>query len=186
MILALFALVASGPAAASDTPLSGLEGHPRDRFPLGLWTQATGDAELDAAMRRAVDDWNALFRETLGVTAFTAVPREAARVRVNVEPATSAGLMGVTYLHTDDTGAIQVPVSIAGKIRTVFLFVGFFTLLTGLALGGGDAASVLLHVFGGIGFVAILLGLLGHFVAATQYARRMVVTWQRQGVRAAR
>ena len=74
--------------------------------------EATGDAELDAAMRRAVDDWNALFRETLGVTAFTAVPREAARVRVNVEPATSAGLMGVTYLHTDDTGAIQVPVSI--------------------------------------------------------------------------
>jgi hypothetical protein len=112
MILALFALVASGPAAASDTPLSGLEGHPRDRFPLGLWTQATGDAELDAAMRRAVDDWNALFRETLGVTAFAAVPREAARVRVNVEPATSAGLMGITYLHTDDTGVIQVPVSI--------------------------------------------------------------------------
>lgn len=83
-------------------------------------------------------------------------------------------------------GTPEVPVSIAGKIRTVFLFVGFFTLLTGLALGGGDAASVLLHVFGGIGFVAILLGLLGHFVAATQYARRMVVTWQRQGVRASR
>ncbi|OII43315.1 CDP-alcohol phosphatidyltransferase family protein [Plantibacter sp. MMLR14_011] len=83
-------------------------------------------------------------------------------------------------------GTPEVPVSIAGKIRTVFLFVGFFALLTGLALGGGDPASALHRVFGGVGFVAILLGLLGHFVAATQYARRMVVTWQRQGVRAAR
>ncbi|MBF4566243.1 CDP-alcohol phosphatidyltransferase family protein [Plantibacter sp. VKM Ac-2876] len=83
-------------------------------------------------------------------------------------------------------GTPEVPVSIAGKIRTVFLFVGFFALLTGLALGGGDQASALYRVFGGVGFVAILLGLLGHFVAATQYARRMVVTWQRQGVRAAR
>ncbi|MGG7452250.1 CDP-alcohol phosphatidyltransferase family protein [Plantibacter auratus] len=83
-------------------------------------------------------------------------------------------------------GTPEVPVSIAGKIRTVFLFVGFFALLTGLALGGGDPASAPYRVFGGVGFVAILLGLLGHFVAATQYARRMVVTWQRQGVRAAR
>nr|WP_274598658.1 CDP-alcohol phosphatidyltransferase family protein [Plantibacter sp. CFBP 8775] len=83
-------------------------------------------------------------------------------------------------------GTPEVPVSIAGKIRTVFLFVGFFALLIGLALGGGDPASALYRVFGGVGFVAILLGLLGHFVAATQYARRMVVTWQRQGVRAAR
>lgn len=83
-------------------------------------------------------------------------------------------------------GTPEVPVSIAGKIRTVFLFVGFFALLTGLALGGGDPASALYRVFGGVGFVAILLGLLGHFVAATQYARRMVVTWQRQGVRASR
>ncbi len=83
-------------------------------------------------------------------------------------------------------GTPEVPVSIAGKIRTVFLFVGFFALLIGLALGGGDPASALYRVFSGVGFVAILLGLLGHFVAATQYARRMVVTWQRQGVRAAR
>ncbi|AZH81608.1 hypothetical protein EAO79_00880 [Plantibacter sp. PA-3-X8] len=83
-------------------------------------------------------------------------------------------------------GTPEVPVSIAGKIRTVFLFVGFFALLIGLALGGGDPASALYRVFGGVGFVAILLGLLGHFVAATQYARRMVVTWQRQSVRAAR
>jgi hypothetical protein len=112
IILVLLALVVSRPAAASDTPLSGLEGHLRARFPLGVWTQASGDADLDAAMRRAVDDWNALVRDTLGVDAFTRAPSEAAQVRVHVEPATTSGLMGVTYLHTDDTGIIQIPVSI--------------------------------------------------------------------------
>jgi hypothetical protein len=71
-----------------------------------------GDAELDAAMRRAVDDWNALFREVLGLAAFAPAPRETAQVRVNLEPATTAGLMGVTYLQTDDTGVIEMPVSI--------------------------------------------------------------------------
>jgi len=112
MILVLLALVASLPAGASDTPLSGLQGHLRARFPLRVWTQPAGDAELDAALRRAVDDWNALFHETLGLDAFTAAPREAAQVRVNLEPAAAAGLMGATYLHTDETGIIELPVSI--------------------------------------------------------------------------
>lgn len=79
-------------------------------------------------------------------------------------------------------GTPEVPVSIAGKIRTVLLFGGFFLLLAGLAVGGGDSTSALYRVFGGIGFAAILLGLVGHYVAATQYARRMLITWQRQGV----
>jgi matrixin len=63
-------------------------------------------------MRRARDDWNALFRDALGVDAFAAAPRDAAQVRVDLEPATTSGLMGVTYLHTDDTGIIRVPVRI--------------------------------------------------------------------------
>jgi hypothetical protein len=112
MILALLALVAPRAGVASDTTLSGVEGHLRARFPLGVWMAATGDGGLDAAMRRAVDDWNALFRDALGMDAFASAPREAAQVRVNLEPATDTGLMGVTYLHTDDTGVIEVPVSI--------------------------------------------------------------------------
>lgn len=112
MILVLLALVAPGPAAASETTLSGVEGHLRARLPLGVWMQLSGDARLDETMRRAVDDWNALSRAALGTDAFVMVPREAAQVRVNLEPATAAGLMGVTYLHTDHTGVIQVPVSI--------------------------------------------------------------------------
>lgn len=112
MILALLAFVAPPPTAASETTLSGLEGHLRARFPLGIWIQPARDAQLEATMRRALDDWNALFRDALGIDAFTVAPRETAQVQVNLEPATDAGLMGVTYLHTDDTGVIQVPVSI--------------------------------------------------------------------------
>lgn len=105
-------LVAPRPVTASDTTLSGVEGHLRVRFPLSVWLQSAGEPDLDVAMRRAVDDWNALFREALGMGAFVGAPREAAQVRVNLEPATTSGLMGVTYLHTDDTAVIQVPVSI--------------------------------------------------------------------------
>jgi hypothetical protein len=112
MILALLALVAAAPLEASNTTLSGAEGHPRDALPLRLWLQSAGDAQLDAAMRRAVDDWNALFREALGADAFVAGARELAQVRVHVEPATAGGLMGVTYLETSDVGVIQPPVSI--------------------------------------------------------------------------
>jgi hypothetical protein len=111
IILALLALVA--PASASDTPLSGREGHPRDRLPLRVWIQPAGDAALAAALRRAIDDWNTLARDALGIAVFLAdATREATRVRISVEPATAGGLMGVTYLRTDDTGAIETPVSI--------------------------------------------------------------------------
>jgi hypothetical protein len=113
MILVLLAIVAPWPAWAGDTPLSGFEGHPRSRFPLTVWAQPSGDPQLDAAVRRAIDDWNALCREALGLDAFAAgAARELARVRILVEPATAGGLMGVTYLRTDDTGIIEPPVSI--------------------------------------------------------------------------
>jgi hypothetical protein len=113
IILALAALVAPRWTGASNTSLSGREGHLRSRFPLTVWTQPSGDAQLDATMRRAVDDWNALFREALGVEAFAPAGRAAAQVRVDLEPATASGMMGATYLSTDDSGAIELPVRIS-------------------------------------------------------------------------
>jgi hypothetical protein len=112
IILALLLAVAPRPLAASDTFLSGLEGHLRSSFPLRVWLQPSGDVVLDEAMRRAVDDWNGLFREALGLSAFALAPRATAQVRVHVEPPTGGGLMGLTHLHTDDTGVIQMPVGI--------------------------------------------------------------------------
>jgi hypothetical protein len=112
IILALLAAVAPWRAVASNTTLSGDEGHPRERFPLIVWLQPSGDPVLDATMRRAVDDWNTLFRDALGVEAFTVGPREVAQVRVQLEPASVEGLMGSTQLTTSDGGVIEPPISI--------------------------------------------------------------------------
>jgi predicted Zn-dependent protease len=100
-------------AAASNTVLTGTDGHPRSRLPLQLHLASLGDAKLDEAAARAVDDWNALARDILGVTVFTRVARtDEAQVRVSVEPAGASRRMGVTELESDD-GVIRVPVRIA-------------------------------------------------------------------------
>jgi hypothetical protein len=101
------------PALASDTGLSGAEGHPADRFPLKVWAQSLGDAKLDGAVKRAVADWNALFLETLGRDAFTWVERrETAQVTISVRAAASPGMMGETDLRADSAGVIELPVRI--------------------------------------------------------------------------
>jgi hypothetical protein len=111
LILLVCGLVA--PALASDTGLSGAEGHPRERFPLTVWVQPLGDARLAAALRRAVDDWNAVSRDTLGREAFAWIgQREAAQVTLAVEAATAPGLMGETQVETDAAGVIALPVRI--------------------------------------------------------------------------
>ncbi len=113
-MLALILVLASWlPALASDTGLSGREGHPRSRFPLAIWAEPTGDAQLDAAVKRAVADWNAVFRETLGTAAFAwSEGRESAAVTLAVEPATSPKMMGETEVTTDEAGVIALPVRI--------------------------------------------------------------------------
>lgn len=109
--MALGAVVAV--CRAGETELSGVEGHPRTRLPLVVWLPPSGDAALDTAARRAVDDWNAVALEALGVQVFRPGPREAAQVRVSLEPPTTKGLMGVTRMTTDDRGVIQLPIGIS-------------------------------------------------------------------------
>jgi hypothetical protein len=112
-LLIVLVLLASGSALASDTSLSGGEGHPRDRFPLAVYAAPLANAALDAAVRNSVHDWNALSREALGVDVFRWVEQPAgAQVRVSVEPRTSSRLMGETHLATDRGGVIQVPVRV--------------------------------------------------------------------------
>lgn len=112
--LVLFALLAAGaPALGSDTGLSGREGHPRPRFPLSVHAGSFGDAGLDAAVRRAVDDWNAVFQEALGLRAFTWTSQlDGAQIVIAPRAATSERLMGETYLRTSDAGVITPPVRI--------------------------------------------------------------------------
>jgi len=114
-LIASFVLVALTAAvcAASETGLTGAEGQRRDRFPLRLHVGFTGKADLDAAIRRAVDDWNAVSRETLGVQAFAWADRAAgARVTLTIEPAASPREMGQTELQVGPDGFIVGPVRI--------------------------------------------------------------------------
>lgn len=106
-------LMLAAVAHASDTELSGAEGHPRGRFPLSVWAELFNDAALDGAVRRALDDWNALAREVLGLPVFAPAPaREAAGITVAVQPPEASKLMGFTDLSTDGVGVIALPVRI--------------------------------------------------------------------------
>lgn len=112
LVLALI-LVAAAVARASDTELSGSEGHPRERFPLKVWAESFNDPALDGAVRRALEDWNALGRDVLGTPVFAAAPsRDAAQITISVQPPEASKLMGFTELTTDGAGVIGLPVRI--------------------------------------------------------------------------
>jgi hypothetical protein len=112
--LALVALLlAALPAAASDTALSGAEGHPRARLPLALHMTSFGDAALDAAAARAVEDWNEVARGSLGVAVFARVDSKAtAQVDVETLPPDPRGLMGFAEVEAGADGAITLPVRV--------------------------------------------------------------------------
>jgi len=112
-LLGYLLVLAAGVAHASDTELTGAEGHPRERFPLSVWTEPFSVAALDGAVRRAVDDWNALARDVLGVAVFTpAVARDAAAIAIAVQRPDASKLMGFTELSTAGAGVIALPVRI--------------------------------------------------------------------------
>jgi len=98
---------------ASDTELTGREGHPRDRLPLSVWAESFNDPALDGAVRRALDDWNAVARDALGTPVFTPTARrDGAQVTIAVHPPDASKLMGFTELTADDRGVIALPIRI--------------------------------------------------------------------------
>lgn len=108
----VFLALCSGTARPSDTDLSDTTGHPRARLPLTLYAQPTGDAALDAAVRQAVGDWNALAWDTLGVPVFSPVSREAdAQVLVAFGGPRATGLMGQAHVAATDS-VIELPVRV--------------------------------------------------------------------------
>lgn len=112
-LVALVVLAFCGaPAYPSDTDLTGTAGHPRERLPLTVHAAPTGEAGLDAAVRQAVSDWNALAREALGVEVFAPVEREAAaQVLVAFGSPQASGLMGQAHVAATD-GVITLPVRV--------------------------------------------------------------------------
>ena len=106
-------LLAAATAFASDTGLSGAEGHPRARLPLALYMTSFGDAALDAGAAKAVDDWNRVAREALGVAVFARVgTKTEAQVAVETLPPDPNRLMGFAEVEKDADGAIALPVRV--------------------------------------------------------------------------
>jgi predicted Zn-dependent protease len=100
------------PVLASNTRLSGIDGHPRSRFPLAIYVEPARDALLDGAVTRAVGDWNSVTRETLGVSAFDAVTHAGqAHVITTFVASSRRGLMGETEIRVSNH-VIVLPVRI--------------------------------------------------------------------------
>ena len=110
-LLAALVLTAAT-AAASDARLEGNDGHPRDRLPLTLHLSSFGDAGLDAAAAKAIDDWNRVAREALGVAVFNRVNDKAgSAVTVETLPRDPRGLMGFAEVESAN-GVIALPVRV--------------------------------------------------------------------------
>jgi hypothetical protein len=111
VVLALLAFASV--ATASDAPLAGSDGHPRDRLPLTLHVASFASPSLDLAANRAVDDWNRVARETFGVDVFTRITDSRdAQVVVVVIAGDPRGPMGVTHLALGSDSVIALPIRI--------------------------------------------------------------------------
>lgn len=77
--------------------------------------------------------------------------------------------LGAMLFFRGDPG---VSVTAVGKVRTALIFVGLLGVLFGSALRESGAEQFAWIV--GVSFVLFLLGIAGHYIAATQYARAMI------------
>lgn len=114
--LTLAVLAAAGGATGSEVSAARqrLLGHPQARFPLTVYAESAHAAALDASIGEAVGQWNTVFTEAFGITAFTLTQRrERADVIILLESGGQRGReMGATSLDADQRGVIRLPVTI--------------------------------------------------------------------------
>jgi predicted Zn-dependent protease len=93
--------------------MSRPEGHPRGRFPLAVYVAPMADSTQQAAVKRAVEDWNSVFRNTLEIAAFRWATRvDEVAVSIALAPRTSSRMIGQTEISADQNGVIELPVRI--------------------------------------------------------------------------
>jgi len=114
LLLLAVALVAAGRSDASDSVDTARPiGHPRNRLPLTVYLAPPREAALEALVRRAVDDWNTVTREALGVEMLRWHDRdEGADVVIDFAAAAADRPLGYAHLDVDDSGVIRLPVRI--------------------------------------------------------------------------
>lgn len=93
-----------------------------------------------------------------------------AAVILLVVPDLTLGILSVTVFDGDP----NLPVTWTGKVRTALLFGGMLLVLLGTALLSSGAGEAFGAVVSG-GFVLVLSGIVGHYLAAAQYGRAMIV-----------
>lgn len=108
------AILTAGGARASETVDAARPiGHPRARFPVAVHLVPPPDVALEAPVRRAVDDWNAVVREALAVEAFRWSDREEdADIVIRFLPAAPNRPLGYAHFDVDEAGVIRLPVRI--------------------------------------------------------------------------
>ena len=101
-------------ASASDTVDAARPiGHPRGRLPLGVYLAPPPDVTLEAPVRRAIDEWNAIARDALGLEAFHWVNREeGADLLVRFVAGARDRPLGYAHLEVEDRGVIRLPVKV--------------------------------------------------------------------------
>jgi hypothetical protein len=161
-IVAILLMVLITPGCAGRIGPSGLEGHPIERLPLTVLIDRLDD-DVERAVYRAVEDWNTVFRETVGVPAFVVGPSTRGAhvvispVNVFYAPATAriatgrpsfAGPAVESVFYAWASGLIRLPVRI--NVRQIAAFdevsreTFFYRALTrelGRALGVPDVDS---------------------------------------------
>jgi hypothetical protein len=161
--LALVFLSIASLAGASDVELGGAEGHPRGRFPLAVHLPSAGEAALDGAVRRAVQDWNTVAESAIGTRVFAeSADSSTAHVLVEFRSAAAARIMGATRLGADGRGVITLPVRITvfppaarGQTPAEVLLYQVVAHELGHALGlphTRDPRSLMCCVYAGIDF----------------------------------
>jgi hypothetical protein len=107
-------LTVPGAADASESVHAGRTiGHPRDRLPLAVYLVPPQEAALQAPIRRAVAEWNAVAREALGVEVFRWHDRqEGADVVLRLIPPAPGKPLGYARFDVDDHYVIRPPVRV--------------------------------------------------------------------------
>ena len=113
--LTLAGLLLVSPALASDVPAARerVVGHPRSRFPLRVHLAPGAAPAFQGAVRAAVDDWNPVAVDALGVAAFVWSESETgADVLIRLTADAPERLFGETWMDADAEGVLTLPVRI--------------------------------------------------------------------------